>query len=256
MVFMKKSKKKYLLIVNADDFGLSRECTDAIVDSMNKGYLHSTSIMTNTEDFERACRLAREYNFIERIGLHLNLSEGYPLSEPIKNDPLFCDPTTGRFNRAFQKHIFMRILLPKKSQENLRTEIVTQIKKYLGGGLSPTFLDSHHHVHKELSVLMILLPIMKREGICRIRIAKNTGTSIKNFLNMIINIIIGLYPGINKKSEYLFQSIAEAEKSELKGKVEIEVHPYRLNGQLIDKTKDVSLLRNMSDIVKLKRNEG
>lgn len=252
---MKNRTNKNIIIVNADDFGLNKNYTNAIVDSFENGYLDSTSIMVNTEDFKRACVLAIENKFVDKVGLHLNLSEGYPLTDALKSDPLFCDSLTGQFNRAFQKKIINRVILPKKSRENLRCEIEKQIRKYLGEGLLPTFLDSHHHVHKELSVLMVLLPIMKKYGIHKIRIAKNTGKSLKNNLNRVINLIISIYPGIWKKSDYLIQSIAEAESENLKKTVEIEVHPYKLNECIIDKTKDTNLSRDMSEIVNIKKED-
>ena len=248
-----KRECKYSIVVNADDFGLSKVHTDAIVESIKNEYIDSTSIMTNTNDFERACMLAKKNEFIENVGLHLNLSEGYPLTDDIRKDLLFCDPITGQFNRFFQKKIISRIVLPKKSRENLIKEINEQIKKYRDIGLLPTFLDSHHHVHKDLSILMILLPLMKKHQIKKIRIAKNTGRSIKNNLNKIVNFIITLYPGIEKKTDYLFQSIAETENVKFKKNVEVEVHPYKENGVLIDKTKDVYLSRYMSDVIKLKK---
>lgn len=52
---MKNRTNKKLIIVNADDFGLDKNYTNAIVDSFKNEYLDSTSIMVNTEDFERAC---------------------------------------------------------------------------------------------------------------------------------------------------------------------------------------------------------
>lgn len=240
------------VIFNADDFGISEQCTDAIVESFNKGYLDYSSIMVNTHDFARAHEIAKEKGFKDKIGLHLNLSEGVPITEDIKKDKLFCNPETGCFNRAFQNKLLYRIILPRNSRKNLKQEIEAQISKFLLHGFYPIYLDSHHHVHKELSIMFILFPIMKKNGFSSVRIAKNTGKSIKNYINRFINFVILLYPGINKKSDYLFQSLAEFEGINIKGTVEIEVHPNYLGKQIIDQTIKKDFIRSMDVINKFK----
>src|ERR1700742_389850 len=85
------------LIINADDFGLSSVVNRAILASMEEGLVTSTSMMANMPGFDHAIGLARVHaKLAGRIGIHLNLTQGRPLSEPILDCPQFCD-ASGEF---------------------------------------------------------------------------------------------------------------------------------------------------------------
>ncbi len=66
------------LIINADDFGLSKSITDGIVDGIKNGNITSTSIMANMPYAEYAVEQAIK-NKISCIGLHTTLTVGKPL---------------------------------------------------------------------------------------------------------------------------------------------------------------------------------
>lgn len=72
------------LIINADDYGLSKSISDGIILGIREGYITSTSIMANMTWAEYAIQKALEYN-IDCIGLHINLTVGKPI---LKNDNL------------------------------------------------------------------------------------------------------------------------------------------------------------------------
>ena len=72
------------LIINADDFGLSKSITDGIIEWILNGYITSTTIMANMRYAEYAVKEAIKNN-IDCVGLHINLTVGKPL---IKNDYL------------------------------------------------------------------------------------------------------------------------------------------------------------------------
>src|SRR5229473_8150417 len=71
------------LIVNADDFGITRGITDGIVEGHRRGMITSATIMANMPAFAYAAHVARSYPSLG-IGLHLNLIDGPPVSP----DPL------------------------------------------------------------------------------------------------------------------------------------------------------------------------
>ena len=89
------------LIVNADDFGLTESCTKAIAEAFRLGLISSTTACANGEAIENAYRIANENGFLDRVGIHINLTEGAPLTEGIKNDPFFCESGVfhGKINR-------------------------------------------------------------------------------------------------------------------------------------------------------------
>ncbi len=72
---------KRVLIVHADDFGLSSGVNAGIVRAHREGILTSASVLANAPAFAEAARLAGE-NPALGIGLHLNIVRGRPLSPP------------------------------------------------------------------------------------------------------------------------------------------------------------------------------
>ena len=66
------------LIINSDDFGLSKSITDGIIDGIKGGVLTSTSIMANMGYAKYAVEQAIKNN-ISCVGLHINLTVGKPI---------------------------------------------------------------------------------------------------------------------------------------------------------------------------------
>ena len=67
------------IIINADDFGLTKTISDEIIKDNKIGNLSSTSLMVNTPGRDYAINLAQE-NPDLGIGLHFNLTEGFALT--------------------------------------------------------------------------------------------------------------------------------------------------------------------------------
>ena len=84
------------LIINADDFGLSKSISDGIVEGIKKGYITSTTVMANMPYAEYAINQAIENN-INCIGLHINLTVGKPI---IKNDNLTDNNGVFYYNKS------------------------------------------------------------------------------------------------------------------------------------------------------------
>ena len=60
------------LIINADDFGLSRGANYGIIDAYRNGVVRSTSIMAGMPGFDHAVELLKEYPDLG-CGVHLTL---------------------------------------------------------------------------------------------------------------------------------------------------------------------------------------
>lgn len=148
------------LIINADDFGMRVDVTDAIVESMAKGYITETTLMVNMPDADRAVALARENGFADKVGLHLNLTEGVPLTEAIKKEPLFCNEH-GIFRGSWSQSLRP---FPKRTASAVREEIVAQIEKFLSYKLTMMHIDGHNHIHHYWPVLYILRPLLRKYG--------------------------------------------------------------------------------------------
>ena len=160
------------MIVNADDFGLSADVNRAIVAAFERGLVSSTTLMANMPGFEEACGLARERGLLRHVGLHLVLSEGEPLTEPIRRCLRFCDES-GRFvawvgpGRALS--------LDTEERDAVARELRAQVERCREGGLSLTHLDSHHHAHFELGVAKVVIALAPELRVPAVRVMSNAG---------------------------------------------------------------------------------
>ena len=161
------------LIVNADDFGYSDEINGAIAECFARGYCASTSIMANMPGFEAACAIAHRDGLLDRVGVHLVLTEGEPLTQPIRQCPRFCD-SSGRFCLTRKQRVWR---LSKSEKAAVAEELQAQVTRCRTFGLPLAHADTHQHVHEEWGILPVVIDVCQREGIRQIRIARNCGTS-------------------------------------------------------------------------------
>lgn len=126
------------LIVNADDFALTKGISDGIIKAHQNGIVTSTSIMANSPHFEEGVSLLKTVPSIG-VGVHLNLSWGKPVL-----------PHTSVTSLVDNNGIFYRKphLLPSTINiDEMKKELETQINKTTDSGIKISHLDSHHHLH-------------------------------------------------------------------------------------------------------------
>ncbi|HEY4337225.1 MAG TPA: ChbG/HpnK family deacetylase, partial [Puia sp.] len=160
------------LIVNADGLGISNTVNRAILESIESGLVTSTSIMANMPGFEDAVGLLRDHaNGQIRVGVHLNLTTGYPLSREILDCPRFCNDN-GRFIYDRKRRFFR---LSRSERRAAYKEMQAQIEKVLAGGIIPAHLDSHHHFHTWWGVAPLVCRLGREYNVRRIRLTRNIG---------------------------------------------------------------------------------
>ena len=125
--------------------------------------------MPNMEGFEEACQLALESRLTNRIGLHLNLTEGRPMSDGIRRVTRFCD-SNGNFRPASRGPI---LYLSRRTREAVAQEVREQLSACRAKGIEISHIDSHNHIHNEWAILKVLLPIVREEKIRHIRASRN-----------------------------------------------------------------------------------
>jgi len=237
------------LIINADDFGKSEGVNKAITECFEKGYIDRTTIMVNMPFAEEALRISREKGFLDKVGVHLNLTEGRPLTEGIKKNPLFCDEN-GEFSASFYHSTKLRLHMDEKSVEDIYIELGAQIKKYKELGFTLNHIDSHHHVHTNYPVLKALTRLAKEYDFSSVRLSRNlySGGGIlqriyKDLYNSRVKKIcrnttdlFGSYKDAIIYSEEMNVNDKNAFKDYLNGRdLEIMVHPmYSDDGVLVD----------------------
>src|SRR5262245_7420283 len=148
------------LIVNADDFGMAPAITDAIIDCHRRGIVTSTSLMANLPAAEHAARRAQEVPGLG-VGIHLNLTQGPPLSPP-ERIPMLVG-TDGEFLPKSEQ--LRRLRSGGSVAEQVRSELSAQVRRALTLGICPTHCDSHHGVHRMASVRGVMVEVMRTFGI-------------------------------------------------------------------------------------------
>lgn len=127
------------LIINADDFGLTKGVNRAIIDAYKKGALKSTTMMVTMREVEDAVRLAKENNGLG-VGLHLTATAGEPLRKDLKS----LTDENGKFYKYHDLQNGTKVIDP----EELYLEWEAQLDKFKTlMGCMPTHLDSHHFAH-------------------------------------------------------------------------------------------------------------
>ncbi len=243
------------LLINADDFGMSASVNEAIDVCINNNWIQRTTLMVNMPQTEEAVNLARQSKYVDRVGLHINLVEGLPLTHKIRQTSL-CNET-GAFNGLFFKKLIHRFYLKKREREVVEEEIEAQIKRYIGYGFKAMHLDSHQHSHVNASVFFIVVKLALKYNFKSLRLSRNLPvneiTGLKNIYKKLINHKIikfnneHCYGG--NKYQY-FGSKRDCEKegigNNMKNKqfvVEMMVHPTMCNGKIVDSCTNESLFQ-------------
>jgi hopanoid biosynthesis associated protein HpnK len=153
------------IIINADDFGLSKGINKGIIKAYKEGILTSASLMVNMPGFEDAVALIRENPGLD-IGLHLNFFRGMPVLSLQKTATL-----VGKDGFFIQDifRIVKNIYEKKISFLELETECEAQINKALEKGIRITHIDSEKHLHLIGPVYEIVVRLAKKYGINTIR---------------------------------------------------------------------------------------
>ena len=149
------------IIVNADDFGSSRSINEAISLAFSYGYIQRTSIMVNMPSFEEGILISKNNKFFDKVGLHLTLDDGEPLTQSMRSNSHFCQ--NGKFIKSNIKGI-RKIVLSRRDRKCLECEVEAQMKRYIDAGFELMHIDSHHHVHTNYSVMRIVKKVSKKYG--------------------------------------------------------------------------------------------
>lgn len=193
------------LIINADDFGMSKTVNDAIVNGFNNGIISSTSIIVNMPATEHAIKCLEKMPDIG-LGIHLNVIERKTIRKTHlrENNSKLYDKD-GRFNNGFLN------LFIKSFDEDFMFELENEFRLQIETVLkyaNPDHIDSHVHVHAIPNIFELVCKLAKEYGISSIRtqfeypyIARKYKDllNIKYYINLIKIIILNIFTLINKK---------------------------------------------------------
>lgn len=141
------------LIINADDFGFTRDVNEGIVEAHRDGVLTATTLMANGDAFEHAVRLARETPALD-VGCHLTLVQGRSVVDPARALPA----TVSELLRAVARR-----------EIGLYEEAAAQVRRILAAGIQPSHIDTHKHTHLLPRVLEAVARVAREFGIPWVR---------------------------------------------------------------------------------------
>jgi chitin disaccharide deacetylase len=163
------------LIVNADDFGLTRGVNRAIAELHRAGVLSSATLMARAPATDDAVQLALATPSLG-VGCHLVLVDGEPVLSAFRDIPNLADPITGRFRPTLTGFLywFYGHRTPFNTQADhaaeIEAEAAAQIAFLQSRGLRLTHIDTHKHVHMFPAVLR---PILRAARAAGIRVVRN-----------------------------------------------------------------------------------
>ena len=208
-----------------------------------------TTLLVNFESSQHAVDMAIATNRKKNVGIHINLTEGIPLTSKIKKESLFCN-NKGLFHYKKDKRI---LHLSTSEKIAVYEEITAQIQKCRSLGIPISHADSHNHIHEEPGVFFLFLKVLKKENIPFLRLTRNMGrTSLVNKIcRNCCNTILSFN---NLKGSNYFGSIPdliESRKSiKINSIVELMIHPGLIKGdQIFDIYSNNNLSKELSEII-------
>ena len=217
------------VIINADDLGLNEHNSKAIAQAFARGMITDTTMLANGDYFDQAIALAKEQGFFDKIGIHLNLTEGEPLTDAIKSCPRFV--TDGRFNKQYDR----RKKLTDTEKDAIYRELTAQADKIQKAGVVITHADSHHHIHTGIYIAPIAVRVCQEHSIDKMRLHRNLGSIpfIKKVLKKRYNQWLRRQ-GFTTTDRFAY--VVDLDDGGIPDNTEIMVHPdFDKNGELIDR---------------------
>ena len=219
------------IILNADDFGLSKHTVEWTIKCFDAGVLSSATIMANMPGTPDAVDFARNHlNF--NFGMHLYLSDEVPTSSP-KNIPSLV----GKDGKLYPTRTFiLRCFLGLVDKQDIYREIMAQWTDLTRRGITLGHIDGHGHMHRLPIVMDVLIDIKQRIQCNAIRGCQNLyytkpfwGTRLyNNWMNHRIgekfnkNKYFLMTSGKTKNHEWLRDVLRDIPED---GVTEIGVHP-------------------------------
>ena len=151
------------LIINADDFGISRGVNIGIIEAAVAEVVTSASMVVNLPAFADALDRARSCPALS-LGLHLNFTVGRPLTV----SPSLTRRSTGEFYAL--PVLVARASLGLLDEWDIARECLAQIDRMSEAGFPPTHLDSHRHVHAHPAISSAVITAAASRGVFQVRV--------------------------------------------------------------------------------------
>jgi predicted glycoside hydrolase/deacetylase ChbG (UPF0249 family) len=156
-----------LLVVNADDMGLTPGVCRAVQRAHADGVVTSTSVLAVGTAFEQAATAVRDAGDLA-VGAHLAIvGEDRPLLSA-REVPTLVD-REGRFPLSYRT-VVLRGAAGRIDADDVAREFRAQLERVQGIGLPVTHLDTHQHTHLWPAVAAVVVNLARQAGIGCVRL--------------------------------------------------------------------------------------
>jgi predicted glycoside hydrolase/deacetylase ChbG (UPF0249 family) len=159
-----------LLIVNADDYGLTEKVSEAILHAHHEGIVTSTSVLALAPGFERSvARLADAPRL--GTGAHLALVGEDPPLSPAADVPTLVD-RRGRLWSSWR--VFLsRAAGGRIDADDVRRELAAQYDAIVAAGVEVDHLDTHQNLHLWPMVADAVIELGERHDVKVARVTRS-----------------------------------------------------------------------------------
>ena len=177
-----------MLIVNADDYGLTRAVSRGILRAHRDGVVTSTSVLTLAPAADEALAWLADAPELG-IGVHLAAVGEDPPLLSASEIPTLVD-ARGRLAASWR--VFLpRLLAGRVDADDLRREFAAQVEKVTQAGVVIDHLDTHQHLHLWPLVRDVVIDLASSRGIKGIRVPRSStalkGLGIKPLSDRVAN---------------------------------------------------------------------
>ncbi len=163
-----------LLIVNADDYGLTLGVARAILDAHLHGVVTSTSVLALAPAFDATVEWLHDVPALG-TGAHLALVGEDPPLLSAREIPTLVDARGAL-------HLSWRQFLPRAAAgridpDDLRRELGAQIQRITAAGVTIDHLDTHQNLHLWPTVAAVVMELGELHGIRVIRVTRSAARS-------------------------------------------------------------------------------
>ena len=164
-----------LLIVNADDYGLTPGISHGILRAHREGIVTSTSVLAIGPAYPKVAHLLADHTDLG-IGVHLAaVGEDPPLLSRSEVPTLFT--RRGVLSEKWSEFL-VRASLGRIDPDDVRREFTAQLEVIQELGLPISHLDAHQHLHLWPPMCRVVLDLAQRFGIPAVRVPRYRPTTV------------------------------------------------------------------------------
>lgn len=169
---MTRAGRHRLLIVNADDYGLTPGVSRGILEGHRRGIVTSTSVLVLAPAFAEAAPWLADHPELE-VGVHLALVGEDPPVLAATEIPTLVDGT-GRLHRSWAR-LLPRLAVGQVDPADVGRELDAQLEVARSHGIDPGHVDLHQNLQLWPSVARAVIGLARRHRIGAVRVPGAAG---------------------------------------------------------------------------------